>query len=114
MTWWLKAAEELRTLRQLGIARPGSVISGFILDAPTVTIEGEATEVPPSAADQPADSPALSLPPPLEPAAPALPVVQSPPPAEAPRAVPEIGGRKDGTDPTRFGDWEKNGRCIDF
>jgi shikimate dehydrogenase len=28
--------------------------------------------------------------------------------------VPEIGGRKDGTDPTRFGDWEKNGRCIDF
>ena len=30
------------------------------------------------------------------------------------RVVPEIGGRKDGTDPTRFGDWEKNGRCIDF
>ena len=28
--------------------------------------------------------------------------------------VPEIGGRKDGTDPTRFGDWEKHGRCIDF
>ena len=25
----------------------------------------------------------------------------------------EIGGRK-GPDPTRFGDWEKNGRCIDF
>ena len=36
-------------------------------------------------------------------------------PAEAkPAGVPEIGGRKDGTDPTRFGDWEKNGRCIDF
>jgi hypothetical protein len=32
----------------------------------------------------------------------------------APAVVPEIGGRKDGTDPTRFGDWEKNGRCIDF
>jgi hypothetical protein len=31
-----------------------------------------------------------------------------------PGTVPEIGGRKDGTDPTRFGDWEKNGRCIDF
>jgi hypothetical protein len=31
-----------------------------------------------------------------------------------PAAVPEIGGRKDGTDPTRFGDWEKHGRCIDF
>lgn len=29
-------------------------------------------------------------------------------------AVPrEIGGR-DGLDPTRYGDWEKNGRCIDF
>ena len=25
----------------------------------------------------------------------------------------ETGGR-DGPDPTRFGDWEKNGRCIDF
>lgn len=27
--------------------------------------------------------------------------------------VPEVGGRK-GPDPTRYGDWEKNGRCIDF
>ena len=26
----------------------------------------------------------------------------------------EIGGRKKGLDPTRYGDWEKNGRCIDF
>jgi hypothetical protein len=25
----------------------------------------------------------------------------------------EIGGRG-GLEPTRFGDWEKNGRCIDF
>ncbi len=25
----------------------------------------------------------------------------------------EIAGRK-GPDPTRYGDWEKNGRCIDF
>ncbi|MGO4549510.1 DUF1674 domain-containing protein [Lysobacter sp. 2RAF19] len=25
----------------------------------------------------------------------------------------EIGGRK-GLDPVRYGDWEKNGRCIDF
>ena len=31
-------------------------------------------------------------------------------PAQAPR---EIGGRG-GLDPTRYGDWEKNGRCIDF
>ena len=30
--------------------------------------------------------------------------------AEQPR---EIGGR-DGPDPTRYGDWEKAGRCIDF
>ncbi len=26
----------------------------------------------------------------------------------------EIGGRKEALDPSRFGDWEKNGRCIDF
>lgn len=26
---------------------------------------------------------------------------------------PEFGGRE-GPDPTRYGDWEKNGRCIDF
>ena len=25
----------------------------------------------------------------------------------------EIGGRQ-GLEPTRFGDWEKNGRCTDF
>ena len=25
----------------------------------------------------------------------------------------EIGGRK-GPEPTRFGDWERKGRCIDF
>tara|TARA_B100001094_G_scaffold74473_1_gene70790 strand:+ start:96 stop:464 length:369 start_codon:yes stop_codon:yes gene_type:complete len=26
----------------------------------------------------------------------------------------EIGGRKDGLEPTRYNDWEKSGRCIDF
>ncbi len=26
----------------------------------------------------------------------------------------EFGGRKNGMDPTRYGDWEKDGRCIDF
>ncbi|MBS0367278.1 MAG: DUF1674 domain-containing protein [Proteobacteria bacterium] len=31
-------------------------------------------------------------------------------PASAPR---EIGG-PEGPEPTRFGDWEHNGRCIDF
>jgi hypothetical protein len=41
-------------------------------------------------------------------------------PAPAPRpgiattpAVPEVGGPK-GPEPTRFGDWERRGRCIDF
>lgn len=33
-------------------------------------------------------------------------------PADAP-AVPEAGGPK-GLEPTRFGDWERKGRCIDF
>jgi shikimate dehydrogenase len=28
-------------------------------------------------------------------------------------ALPEIGGRE-GPEPTRFGDWELRGRCIDF
>jgi len=27
--------------------------------------------------------------------------------------VPEIGGPK-GPEPTRYGDWERAGRCIDF
>ena len=36
------------------------------------------------------------------------PVVPSPP--ELP---PETGGPK-GKEPTRFGDWEQNGRCTDF
>lgn len=35
------------------------------------------------------------------------------PDGEPPRRMREIGGR-DGPDPTRYGDWEKNGRCIDF
>ena len=34
--------------------------------------------------------------------------------AQEPRLLPrEIGGR-DGLEPTRYGDWEKSGRCIDF
>jgi hypothetical protein len=28
-------------------------------------------------------------------------------------AVPEVGGPK-GPEPTRYGDWEKGGRCTDF
>lgn len=47
---------------------------------------------------------------------------KSPPPAApsteekqpAPPQMPkEIGGPK-GPEPTRYGDWEKNGRCTDF
>lgn len=38
----------------------------------------------------------------------------------APLAMPGTAARDratpegDGLDPTRYGDWEKNGRCIDF
>ncbi|GAB3733729.1 hypothetical protein GCM10028862_16300 [Luteimonas pelagia] len=35
------------------------------------------------------------------------------PAADAKTPQREVGGR-DGPEPTRFGDWEKNGRCIDF
>jgi shikimate dehydrogenase len=42
----------------------------------------------------------------------ALPDAGTPP--AVPEPVREIGGRRDGTEPTRFGDWEKGGRCIDF
>jgi len=34
--------------------------------------------------------------------------------AAAPAATPRETGGRDGPEPTRFGDWEKNGRCIDF
>jgi hypothetical protein len=38
----------------------------------------------------------------------------APEPGQKPEPAPrEIGGRG-GLDPTRYGDWEKNGRCIDF
>ena len=44
-----------------------------------------------------------------KPATPEAPRDSAPP--EQPQA--EIGGRG-GLDPVRYGDWEKNGRCIDF
>jgi hypothetical protein len=34
-------------------------------------------------------------------------------PRETIRSKPELGGRQ-GPDPTRYGDWELRGRCIDF
>ena|ERR1700675_2959930 len=43
-------------------------------------------------------------------------VADAPSSAAAPHAAAaprEIGGR-DGPEPTRFGDWELRGRCIDF
>jgi hypothetical protein len=41
---------------------------------------------------------------------PAAAPVQGEQPVAAPR---EVGGRE-GPEPTRFGDWELRGRCIDF
>jgi len=35
-------------------------------------------------------------------------------PDTARRRPVEIGGRRKGLEPTRYGDWEKDGRCIDF
>ena len=59
---------------------------------------------------------AMSLPSPANPAdnAPAAPAVAGDEPdCPSEKDVVEIGGRG-GLDPTRYGDWEKNGRCIDF
>jgi hypothetical protein len=55
---------------------------------------------------------------PLSPAAaalkPAAPTAATPAATGSkPTAVPETGGPK-GPEPTRFGDWEKKGRCSDF
>ena len=60
-------------------------------------------------------TPILGQPDPATPATPATePQTSMPEPPPGPDARPvEIGGR-DGPDPTRYGDWEKNGRCIDF
>jgi len=43
---------------------------------------------------------------------PATPSEPRDPAPEAAKA-PEVGGRG-GLDPVRYGDWEKDGRCIDF
>ncbi|SIT08354.1 DUF1674 domain-containing protein [Insolitispirillum peregrinum] len=56
------------------------------------------TDTPETAVPTP-DSPAVSPP--------------SPAPDTAPEAVEELGGPK-GPEPTRFGDWERGGRCSDF
>jgi len=46
-------------------------------------------------------------------ASPETPPDSTPDMVEQPVETPEHGGRE-GPDPTRYGDWEKNGRCIDF
>ncbi|MGC8521240.1 MAG: DUF1674 domain-containing protein [Steroidobacteraceae bacterium] len=33
---------------------------------------------------------------------------------EPPQSVPRERGGPAGLEPTRYGDWERNGRCIDF
>ena len=38
---------------------------------------------------------------------------REPPAQEAKKKVQEIGGPK-GPEPTRYGDWEVGGRCVDF
>lgn len=64
---------------------------------------------------KPPAGPAPDLPPPDPP--PHLSPDLSPGAGRPVPAVParpaEIGGRT-GPDPTRYGDWELNGRCIDF
>jgi hypothetical protein len=67
-----------------------------------------------------ADLPGMSMPtgkkPPASvPTANVVPVAaaSAPAPAASVTRPREIGGRA-GPEPTRFGDWEKNGRCIDF
>jgi hypothetical protein len=42
-----------------------------------------------------------------------VPATEKVPAPPAPILPKEIGGRK-GPEPTRYGDWEKDGRCIDF
>jgi len=40
---------------------------------------------------------------------------ESPPSAAAPsKPMPKVIGGRGGLEPTRYGDWEKDGRCIDF
>jgi hypothetical protein len=49
---------------------------------------------PPKTPDKPSDTP-------------------SKPAAPSPARPKEVGGPS-GPEPTRYGDWEKNGRCVDF
>jgi hypothetical protein len=88
-------------LKQLNVASAGAS-----LDAPPIRLreapEGTLARLPPSAALDPAGQAELS-------ARDAARAHQ-----EALHRLPaEVGGAQ-GPEPTRFGDWEKNGRCTDF
>ena len=86
---------------EMGIESPVSTLSELI---PYVTlISGKLSPVMPNSEDQ---APKTR---PTETAAADQPVVATPVLPE-PR---EVGGRE-GPEPTRFGDWERKGRCIDF
>ena len=39
---------------------------------------------------------------------------QTPAPTGSKTDHPKVWGGREGPEPTRYGDWEKNGRCIDF
>lgn len=67
-----------------------------------------------SQASRPPQSPASQAAPPVRGGTNAAPqpAAAQPLPA-APARKPEIGGPK-GPEPTRYGDWERGGRCIDF
>jgi hypothetical protein len=44
----------------------------------------------------------------------AAPVPGAQQPAPPAAEVPHEHGGRGGLEPTRYGDWEKNGRCVDF
>lgn len=50
----------------------------------------------------------------IQPQAPASEVPATPAVPAKPQISPKEYGGPKGPEPTRFGDWEKNGRCIDF
>jgi hypothetical protein len=50
---------------------------------------------------------------PVTPTADSAPTADGKPAATDKKQIPEVGGPK-GLEPTRYGDWERKGRCIDF
>ncbi len=77
-------------------------VFGVVLHCRNVALSG-AMPTPDATARERAPGGAASPPPVEDPAA----------PAPTPTPPREIGGRS-GPEPTRYGDWERGGRCIDF